>query len=167
MSLALLLDRLDGVDQTGPNSWVALCPLHADTRPSLHIDVTYRDGRPFPLLRCHACGPIFYELTRLFEVAPYTLLNGLRFEPGSGCTKPRKSERQPKPLEDRYIVFLASTLPAVFHNGSTTGTDGDWWVGLFLATTRISVITAMIAVLAVNIATSGRNTSAALIGIAV
>ena len=65
------------------------------------------------------------------------------------------------------IVFLASTLPAVFLNGSTTGTDGDWWVGLFLATTRISVITAMIAVLAVNIATIGRNTSAALIGIAV
>ena len=65
------------------------------------------------------------------------------------------------------VVFLASTLPAVFLNGSTTGTDGDWWVGLFLAMTRISVITAMIALLAVNIATIGRNTSAALIGIAV
>lgn len=65
------------------------------------------------------------------------------------------------------IVFLASTLPAVFLNGSTTGTDGDWWLGLVLAMTRISVITALIAVLAVNIATIGRNTSAALIGIAV
>lgn len=65
------------------------------------------------------------------------------------------------------IVMLASTLPGVFLNGSTTGTDGDWWLALVLAMTRISMITALIAVLAVNIATIGRNTSAALIGIAV
>ena len=65
------------------------------------------------------------------------------------------------------VVFLASTLPGVLLNGSTEGTDGEWWMGLVTAMGRISMITALIAVLAVSIATIGRNTSAALIGIAV
>ena len=65
------------------------------------------------------------------------------------------------------VVFLASTLPGVLLNGSTEGTDGEWWIALVTAMSRISMITALIAVLAVSIATIGRNTSAALIGIGV
>lgn len=32
-----LLDRLDGVKQTGPDRWVACCPAHEDHSPSLAI----------------------------------------------------------------------------------------------------------------------------------
>jgi ABC-type transport system involved in multi-copper enzyme maturation permease subunit len=63
-------------------------------------------------------------------------------------------------------VFLASTLPAVIAHGTTDGTDAAWWAALVLAMLRISLITSLVAVLAVSIATIGRNTSAALIAIA-
>jgi hypothetical protein len=32
-----LLDRLDGVRQSGPGRWLARCPAHEDRRPSLSI----------------------------------------------------------------------------------------------------------------------------------
>ncbi len=63
-------------------------------------------------------------------------------------------------------VFLASTVPAVVLNGSTDGTDSAWWGALVLAMLRIALITALVAVLAVSVATIGRNTSAALIALA-
>lgn len=34
---AKLLDRLDGVRQTGPGRWLARCPAHEDRSPSLSI----------------------------------------------------------------------------------------------------------------------------------
>ncbi|HEX5461371.1 MAG TPA: hypothetical protein VFX20_15510 [Steroidobacteraceae bacterium] len=34
---ATLLDRLDGVRQTGPGRWLARCPAHEDRSPSLSI----------------------------------------------------------------------------------------------------------------------------------
>ena len=37
VSAARLLDRLDGVKQTGPQRWLAKCPAHADRSPSLSI----------------------------------------------------------------------------------------------------------------------------------
>jgi hypothetical protein len=40
MTAARLLERLDGVRPTGPGSWVAKCPAHADRRPSLAIRET-------------------------------------------------------------------------------------------------------------------------------
>ncbi|MDQ3468851.1 MAG: hypothetical protein M3487_03620 [Actinomycetota bacterium] len=64
------------------------------------------------------------------------------------------------------VVFLAATLPAVVLNGTTEGTGGGWWSGLVLAMVRIALITGLVAVLAVSIATIGRNTSAALIAMA-
>lgn len=106
MSLELLLQRLQGVSQTRPNSWEALCPLHSDTRPSLKVDVVQRDGRPFPLIRCQSCGPIFYELTRLLGVPPYTLFDGLRLDPGSKHRKKRKPGRRPKPLRDSLYELV-------------------------------------------------------------
>jgi hypothetical protein len=63
------------------------------------------------------------------------------------------------------IVFLAADTPAVLAHGSTTVRDG-FWSALVLAMLRISLMAALIAVLAVSIATLGRNTSAALIAIA-
>lgn len=37
MSVAKLLDRLDGARQTGPGRWIAKCPAHEDRSPSLSI----------------------------------------------------------------------------------------------------------------------------------
>jgi hypothetical protein len=65
------------------------------------------------------------------------------------------------------ILFLAATLPAVLINGSTAGTDGAWWAGLALAVLRIALLSAFVAVLAASVATIGRNTSAALVALAV
>ena len=44
MSIATLLDRLDGVRRTGPDRWLARCPAHDDKRPSLAIR-ELQDGR--------------------------------------------------------------------------------------------------------------------------
>ncbi|MGZ8763957.1 MAG: hypothetical protein ACXW2Y_11600 [Acidimicrobiia bacterium] len=60
------------------------------------------------------------------------------------------------------VVFLASFLPAVFANGTSAGADADWWMALGLAIARSSLLTAVAAVLAVALATLGRNTAFAL-----
>jgi hypothetical protein len=62
-------------------------------------------------------------------------------------------------------VFLASLLPAVIANGSSTGTDAGWWVSLIVAMLRASLLTAIAAMLGVALATLGRNTSFALVAI--
>jgi len=61
------------------------------------------------------------------------------------------------------ILFLAALLPSVFANGTTAGTDADWWLGLVSAMARVSLLTAVASVLAVALATIGRNTAFALI----
>jgi len=65
-----------------------------------------------------------------------------------------------------FLLLAAAMLmlmPAVLVNGSTEGTDSAWWTALLWLMLRISVAAAMVAVLALNIATLGRNTSAALV----
>jgi hypothetical protein len=64
------------------------------------------------------------------------------------------------------VLYLAAAVPAVVAHGSTAGTDASWWAALVLAMLRISLVTALVAVLAVSIATIGRNTSAALVALA-
>ena len=49
MSASTLLNRLDGVKQTGPGRWNAKCPAHDDRRPSLAIR-ELDDGRT--LIHC-------------------------------------------------------------------------------------------------------------------
>ena len=64
-------------------------------------------------------------------------------------------------------IFLASFLPAVLANGTTAGADGHWWLSLVLAVVRTALLTALAAMLAVALATLGRNTAfafAALFG---
>ena len=48
MSAQMLISRLTGVRNTGPDRWVAKCPAHEDRSPSLSI--TDREGRV--LLHC-------------------------------------------------------------------------------------------------------------------
>lgn len=73
---ARLLDRLEGVKQTGADRWIARCPAHADKRPSLNIRET-DDGTV--LVRCFAgCGAeaivqaVGLELRNLFPEKPNT-----------------------------------------------------------------------------------------------
>jgi hypothetical protein len=63
------------------------------------------------------------------------------------------------------VVFLAALLPAVLAHGNTDGIDGSWWAELLAAMLRISFVTALVAALALSIATIGRNTVAALVAI--
>ncbi|MDW8259727.1 MAG: DNA primase [Gammaproteobacteria bacterium] len=51
MTARALLARLERVRQTGPGRWIARCPAHADTRPSLSVG-ELPDGRT--LLFCFA-----------------------------------------------------------------------------------------------------------------
>ena len=49
--LGRFLERLEGVQQTGPNAWVARCPAHRDRTPSL----TIAEGERQPVvLKCFA-----------------------------------------------------------------------------------------------------------------
>jgi hypothetical protein len=64
------------------------------------------------------------------------------------------------------MMYLASAIPAVVIHGDTTETSASWWGALLLAMIRISFITLLVTVLAVSIATIGRNTSAALVALA-
>ena len=57
------------------------------------------------------------------------------------------------------VIFLAAFLPAVLANGTTAGADGAWWMSLVLAVVRTAVLTALAAMLAVALATLGRNTA--------
>lgn len=75
LGLAVLLDRLQRVKRTGPESWVACCPAHDDKRPSLSIAVG-RTGAV--LLHCwsNRCAPhdiagaIGLQLSDLFPPKP-------------------------------------------------------------------------------------------------
>jgi hypothetical protein len=60
-------------------------------------------------------------------------------------------------------LFLASFMPAVLFNGTTEGAAGSFWVDLMIVVVRTSAITAVVAMLAVALATVGRNTAFAVI----
>lgn len=53
MKVDNMLARLHRVRQVRPNSWVACCPVHEDSTPSLSIKLT-EDGKA--LLYCFGCG---------------------------------------------------------------------------------------------------------------
>ena len=61
------------------------------------------------------------------------------------------------------VLFLAAFLPAVLAHGTTQGTDTDWWLSLVGAMARVSLLTAGASVIAVALATIGRNTAFALV----
>jgi hypothetical protein len=61
------------------------------------------------------------------------------------------------------MLFLGSFLPAVFLNGTTDGADASFWTALMVVMIRTSVLSAGAAVLAIALATVGRNTAFALI----
>jgi len=60
------------------------------------------------------------------------------------------------------LAFLGAFLPAVLANGTTDGATADWWMSFGLAVARTSLLTALVSVLGVALATLGRNTAFAL-----
>jgi hypothetical protein len=57
------------------------------------------------------------------------------------------------------VLFLASFLPAVLTHGTTDGADFNWWMSLVLAIGRSALLTSIAAMVAVALATLGRNTA--------
>jgi len=53
------LDHLEGVKEAGRGKWIALCPVHKDTNPSLSVAV----GATVPfVVRCFSCNARFEEI---------------------------------------------------------------------------------------------------------
>lgn len=65
-----LLNRLEGVRQTGEGRWIAKCPAHDDRSPSL----TLRDAGDLLLVTCHA-GCDFYDVIGAAGMAPSKLFS--------------------------------------------------------------------------------------------
>lgn len=90
-----LLDRLDGLRQTGPDKWIAKCPAHEDRSPSLSI----RDVGDRLLIHCHAgCSPADILAAAGLELAD------LFDEP---------LDTGPAPRRDRIRVDYRATLRAI------------------------------------------------------
>lgn len=73
MLAQILLDRLGGVRETGPNRWLAQCSAHEDKTPSLSV----REVNGRVLVHCFAgcsvhdvIGAAGLELHALFETGP-------------------------------------------------------------------------------------------------
>ena len=92
MTAELILSKLDGVRQTGADSWLARCPAHDDRRPSLSIR-ELPDGRV--LLHDFAGCSVEDVLAAV----------GLDFDvlyPPSAIDDRRPPERRPFPSRNRF-----------------------------------------------------------------
>ncbi|MBU2762225.1 hypothetical protein [Acidithiobacillus caldus] len=76
----LVLHRLDRVKRTAPDKWQALCPAHADKRPSLSIHQT-EDGKV--LLHCWT-GCAVAEIVAALGLSLADLFPGGRRDVGHG-----------------------------------------------------------------------------------
>ena len=64
LTLEDVLENVDGLEKTGPEKWRALCPLHADTHPSLGI---MRGDKVAIVMKCFACRASFEDLLNAIE----------------------------------------------------------------------------------------------------
>lgn len=132
MALPYLLNALQKVKKTGPNRYIALCPAHADKRPSLTI--TEKDGGVV-LIKCWAgCGAaeilqaVGLDFAALFPPRdeqhahkpqrrpwnPYDILKTLEFESTIAylCAKKLAEGR---PLSEREQDRLLQTVSRLSH----------------------------------------------------
>lgn len=95
MAVETLLGRLDGVRQTGPGRWLALCPAHHDRSPSLSI----RDVESRVLVHCFA-GCAVADV-----VAVVGLDLGDLFPPRESVNYDSRRRLQVKPIPARDILL--------------------------------------------------------------
>ena len=129
MSADILLDRLDKVRRTGPDSWKACCPGHSDTSPSLSIR-ELDDGRV--LLYCFAgcsaqeiVAAVGLELSSLFP--PREINHGKRVSrpfPAADCLR----------AVGRESLIVAAAVAAVCNGKPLDQVDRD---RVMLAASRI------------------------------
>jgi len=117
MSADQLLAHFDGVRQTGPGRWIAKCPAHDDTSPSLSVRLL-DDGRV--LLHCFAgCESLAVvqavNLT-LADLFPEPLHNPTHL----GSSFPR--ERQPfSPMDTLRIIARECMVCALAASDAVAG----------------------------------------------
>lgn len=111
MTVAVILDKLDGVRRTGDRRWVAKCPAHDDRRPSLSVREADDDR---VLVHCWSgC-----EVAAVLGAIGATWAD--LFPPRSPSDPPRRRRREPLVTaadalrvlahEARIIVLLAGDL---------------------------------------------------------
>jgi hypothetical protein len=118
MTAAALLDRLDGVRQTGPDRWLARCPAHDDRRPSLAVR-ELDDGRV-----------LVHDFAGC-DVADVVAAVGLELDvlfPDRAGDHRQRGERRPFPAADilRMIAFealLVATAASALANGAGLAED--------------------------------------------
>ncbi len=121
MTIAALVDHLEGVRRTGPSRWVAKCPAHADRQPSLAIR-ELEDGR----VLVHCFGGCSVE-----EVLASV---GLRFDalfPASSTAHRFPPERRAFPATDilralaNEALVVACAVSAVAQGKPLNATDHE------------------------------------------
>ncbi|MFM0565806.1 hypothetical protein [Paraburkholderia sediminicola] len=120
--MSLLLDRLEGVRATGHSRWVARCPAHDDSRPSLAI-TKKADGAV--LLHCFAgcevgdlVGALGLDLSDLFPAR----------QPGVHGVKPVKrrfSAEQVLHAVAFELIEVTLIVGAIARRGSVTRTERE------------------------------------------
>ena len=139
MSLETLIDRLDGVKETGPGKYLSRCPSHDDRSPSLAISEG-DDGRV--LLHCFAgC-----ETEDVLSVVGLTFADVMPERIGQEhAYKPVRNRISPKDalstLDHESLVVAIIGADFLEHKVI----DGDTWGRLGLAVQRINSTRAMCA----------------------
>ena len=131
MSADLLLQKLDGVKQTGTGRWLARCPAHADRHPSLSVR-ELDDGRV--LVHDHAgcsAGDVLAAVGLGFEAL-------FAERPGDHRVRP---ERRPFPAADvlravaREVLIVAVAASRIGNGGELAEDDRE---RLLLASSRLT-----------------------------
>ncbi|WP_321947083.1 DUF3631 domain-containing protein [Paraburkholderia sp. J10-1] len=103
-----ILDRLDGVRQTGPNQWVACCPAHDDRDPSLSISAK-SDGEV--LLHCHA-GCDFRDVLRGMGFDSRNIPRVVPLPEANRKRQDATREMRAKDAATKAVAILAKATPA-------------------------------------------------------
>ena len=98
MSVEAILMMLEGVKSSGPNRWMALCPVHGDKSPSMGIKEC-DDGTV--LMNCFACGANGMEIAESIGVSTNEL-----FPPDSSRAAGPSREQRATIETDKVIMLI-------------------------------------------------------------